>query len=500
MSLASCAPAKIEPVINDGKSESFVTKTPVPTPAPGEEPQNTDDTLATEDPAHDTAGLVTFTEDDTPMPSPSEETAAPETISPETPDGSPSATDVPGPTETPPAETPAGELVTFLTLGSSKQGTPVSSVSEEFKNHYNDFALKLMDLCSGEGGSLVSPLSVMTALLMTANGAKGETLEEMLNVLFGSMSLEEANTEILSYYSGLVNSEDASLEDANAVFFTDREDFSVSNDFLEAVESLFKAAVAKASFTDPETVDIINNWCDENTDGMIKKVLNYDDVGVDTIMVLLNALCFNAIWQEQYQDHQVRKGVFHGENGDSDVELMYSTESGYIKGEREEGFVKYYKGGKYAFVALLPEKGMDMSDYIKSLENGRLNSLIASGKGNCSAAIPEFKFDLSKELSDVLQVMGIVSAFSDFADLSGLGTLDSGDNLAVSKVIHKTHIEVDPSGTRAAAVTAVIVDRVTSIEPDEKPEVILDRPFLYAIVDTTSMLPVFIGTLTDIGA
>ncbi|MCR5694321.1 MAG: serpin family protein [Clostridia bacterium] len=349
-----------------------------------------------------------------------------------------------------------------------------------------------------DGSALVSPLSVMTAMLMTANGAKGQTLREMTDTLFDGMTLEEANAQLYNCYAALSNTENASLEDANAVFFSDRDDFTVSPEFIELVRDTFDAAVAEADFTDPGTVDVINEWCRDHTADMIKKVLEYEDVSTDTIMVLLNALCFNALWETQYEDCQVRDQVFRGTAGDQNVKMMYGEDGGYIKGGLEEGFVKYYKGGKYAFAALLPEKGMDITDYLETLGNGRLKALLESRKGRVKTGIPQFKYDMALDLAEQLQDMGIVTAFSNNSDLSGLGRMDDDSNLKISKVIHKTHIEVDPSGTKAAAVTAVVVEKVTSIGPDDLPEVILDRPFVYMIIDTTSMLPVFMGTLGSI--
>ncbi len=177
---------------------------------------------------------------------------------------------------------------------------------------------------------------------------------------------------------------------------------------------------------------------------------------------------------------------------------MYSEEGGYIKGEKETGFVKYYKDGNYAFVALLPDEGVKMSDYIESLTGERLLSLIENRGGSVNAGLPKFKFDWSASLVEPLMNMGMETVFTERSDLSGLGWTDNHEALAISDVIHKTHIEVDESGTRAAAVTAVIVNRVTSVAPGNTPYVILDRPFVYAIIDTNSNLPIFLGFITDI--
>ncbi len=478
--------------VTPDEEEPGDTSTPEPSQIPLETPLPTEATTVT--PKETSAPTDTPSPAPTPTPIP---TVAP-TMTPThkpTPAPTHEATSTPAPTEVP-GETAS---VTYLTSGTFNPERKVNAVNDEFAAKYTDFAIRLTAACESGDGSLVSPLSVLTALLMTANGAKGQTLDEMMDVLLGGMTLEEANAQLFNFYESLVNSEDASLEDANAIFFSDREDFTIDPDFVELVENTFDAQLARASFPDPETVELINQWCDEHTAGMIKRVLELKDVSRDTIMVLLNALCFQALWEEQFQDYQVRDGVFHGAKRDTDVKLMYGEGFSYIKGGSETGFLDYYKGGRYAFAALLPEKGVEIHDYIETLANGRFKALMDSRKGYCRGAIPEFSFDMSLELGDILQNMGIVTAFSDDSDLSGLGVMSGGENLKISKVIHKTHIEVDPSGTKAAAVTAVVIDRVTSIDPEEPPKVILDRPFVYAIVDTATMMPVFIGAMTDVG-
>ena len=467
----------------NGETETVSTPEPAVTDTPDITPENT----ATQGP------VASGTPEATPAEKPTDEPSAEPTAAPTA-----SATEIHtgAPTEVPTGTPEGNELVTYFTSGTFSPDREPSKVSDEFKTVYADIALRLLELCDDVNGAFVSPLSIITAILMTANGAKGDTLNEMMDALFGGMTVEEANAQLFNYYRSLVNSENASLEDANAIFFSDSEGFSVNPDFVKLVQNTFDAEIAKASFPDKETVDLINDWCDEHTAGMIKKVLEYEDVSEDTVMVLLNALCFRALWADQYADQAVRDGTFRGADGETDVKMLCG-ENHYIKGEHEEGFIQYYEGYKYAFVALLPEKGIAVSDYIKTLKNGRFKALIDQRKGLCDSEFPVFSFDMAILLNDALQELGIHTAFSDYSDLSGLGTLESGDNIKISKVIHKTHIEVDQSGTKAAAVTAII-NRATAIGPEPNPKVVFDRPFVYAIVDTESMLPIFIGSLSNI--
>ncbi len=391
-----------------------------------------------------------------------------------------------------------GEGIKLLTSPVFVSTRQEQEISNEFKKNYASFSLNLLTRAAGGKTALVSPLSVLTAMLMTANGAKGETLAELEKVLGGGMPVEELNAQLYSFFEKLCRSEKTVFESANSVWVTDSPSFHVDSDFIKLVENTFRAEIAEAPFTEAATVDAINDWCAQHTDNMIKKILDYTDVSADTVMVLINALCFEALWRVQYEDHQIRDLTFKGEKSSKTVKMMYSEESGYIKGEHETGFIKYYEGNEYAFMALLPESGMKMEDYLKTLNGERFVKLAESRGGEVKAGIPQFKLDWSASLVDVLAAMGIELAFTAKSDLSGLGYDDSGYPLYISDVIHKTHIEVDNAGTKAAAVTAVIVNKATSVyNPTIPPEVILDRPFVYAIVDTATMLPVFIGCVTD---
>ena len=220
----------------------------------------------------------------------------------------------------------------------------------------------------------------------------------------------------------------------------------------------------------------------------------------DTIMALLNALCFEAKWSDPFPTDNCREGTFHGGKGDTTVTMMYGEASRYLEGDSETGFLRYYKGGRYAFLALLPEEGLAVDAYLAGLDGDKLISLLDGAKPEeVIIRMPKFKADYDVELNDILESFGMELPFNpDLSDLSGLGQTKDESRLYISRVIHKTHIEVDNEGTKAAAVTAVIVD-TTSVEPVREPHrVILDRPFVYGIIDTATGLPIFFGTCENI--
>ena len=391
--------------------------------------------------------------------------------------------------------------VKYLTSSAFSSTRTKGDVSAEFKAQYSEFALRLLEGCFNGSGTLVSPLSVLTALQMTANGAQGQTLDEMMRVLGGNIDRDTLNQQLFNYYESLRNEEKAKFHVANAVWMTDSPAFTVNNGFVNTIDNTFRAELAKVPFGNPATVDAINKWCSDNTDEMIPKILDHDDVDNDTVMVLANALCFDALWIDQYEEYQVKNETFHGAGGDTPVKMMRSTESYYIKGAHETGFIKPYYGG-YAYVALLPEEGVSIADYLKTLTGEELMQLVGGADTgyDVRAGLPKYSLDWDGSLPDVLKKLGMVAAFDlGAADFSALGTLESGERLYIYDVIHKTHIEVDESGTRAAAVTAVMVGANGMPVEKKSATVILDRPFVYAIIDMANGLPIFIGAVTDIG-
>ena len=351
-----------------------------------------------------------------------------------------------------------------------------------------DFALKLFrESLDGERNTLVSPLSVLLALGMTVNGADGETLAQMENTL-GS------DVENLNYYLySLMDGQGDQLKLANAIWFRDH-DLTVKDTFLETNANYYQADLFQTPM-DAAAADTINAWVEEHTDGLIPGII--DELDPDTVMCLVNALSFDAKWEEIYMEHQVGESTFNAANGlPRTVEYMNSQEYAYLEDENATGFVKYYEGRNYAFAALLPNEGVSIEDYVNSLTGASLRDLLAIPQQITTyATMPKFETEYDTELSKVLKALGMTDAFdADGADFSRMATAEY--NIYISQVLHKTYISVAEEGTRAGAATAVVmVDGAAMIE--DYRTVTLNRPFVYMIFDCRENVPLFIGTLMD---
>ena len=370
-------------------------------------------------------------------------------------------------------------------------------VSRESAAKAADFAVRLFRESASEGkNTLVSPLSVLAALSMTANGARGETLAQMEQVL--GMDTEALNTFFRSYLNALSEDKDAKLKLANSIWFTADPSFKVIREFLQTNADYYGADAYKAPFDDT-TLSDINNWVKDRTDGMVPEIL--DRIPGNAVMYLVNALAFEAEWAVVYDRDHVRKGTFTKEDGTGQAaDFMYSTETAYLSDGQAEGFIKYYNGKKYAFAALLPEKGLPLGEYMASLTGEALTKMLADPEDeSVAAAIPRFETQYSTEMSEVLTDMGMPIAFDQAnADFSGLCEVGPWENVYINRVLHRTFISVAEQGTKAGAATVVEMGKRGAPMPAK--EVYLDRPFVYMLIDTETNIPFFIGAMYDLGA
>ena len=399
-----------------------------------------------------------------------------------------------------PTSTPVSEQAQTQNLMQHITTKAVTSKAPDagFAEHTTDFSIELFQKSySDEKNTLLSPVSVLIALAMTANGAEEGTLTQMERVLGETLSIDQLN----AHYSYLLNEfskeGQVKMTVANSIWFRDVANFTPKQYFLQKNADYYDASVYKAPFDD-QTLAEINQWVSEKTNGMIENIL--DEIPADAMLYIINALAFEGTWKEAYSEHYIRNGVFTNYEGEKQsVKLMYSTEEQYLDDGRATGFIKEYAGGQYSFVALLPNEGVSLDDYVTSLTGDRFRNILGTAKNeNVSVAIPKFSYDYDVLLNQSLMEMGITDAFSpQLADFSNMAEGADG-NLYIGRVIHKTFISVDEEGTKAGAATIIEVPK-NSATMTKPCMVHLTRPFVYAIVDNATGLPVFMGTVVDLG-
>lgn len=345
-------------------------------------------------------------------------------------------------------------------------------------------------------GVLISPVSVLNALGMVANGAGGDTLKQLETA--AGMSLNQLNDFLYTYRMSLPAAyKSCAVSLANSAWV--REDFRVEDDFLRSCVNYYGAEMYRSAF-DGSLVTDLNRWVSQKTDGMIDRLLEQASDAL-TMLYLVNAACFDARWDTPYTKADLRTGLpFTAADGTRQTaDYLTGTESIYLSGNNVTGFVKPYDGGKYAFVALLPDEGVTLADYLENLTGEHLYKLITDHRSaDVQVSIPKFSAQSELELKEPLKDMGITDLFNvSTADLRSIGSAPSGNNLYVFSVLHKTYLELDENGTKAAAATSLEVNAGAAPPSEDVKTVTLDRPFLYMIVDTHACVPLFMGTVTS---
>lgn len=366
---------------------------------------------------------------------------------------------------------------------------------DKFKEGTLSFALNLLAQNTDEDKNLVmSPVSVSTALSVLANGASDDTRTELRNALAGGADVSVINTgsHYLNSRLSAFNSEEGFYRSANALWFNDT--FDVKAAFLQTSVNYYDAGIFRIPFSEEDSVDKINGWISENTDGEITDAV--DSVDSNAAAMIINTALLDDSWATPYTESQLGEGTFHGAKGDTQATYMTSKEY-YISTSYAEGFVKGFENVPCKFAAILPPEDVSMTEFVSNLTASRLTALLDSQSPMefCTAKIPQFTVESKLELGDSLKALGIEDVFdkdkADFSNLSNAG------KVYLSSVTQDAFVEVGPQGARAGAATVASINTTSATSAEN--EVTLDRPFLFVIYDNESNIPVFLGVVNNVG-
>lgn len=363
-------------------------------------------------------------------------------------------------------------------FGTASCGTEYEKPTEGSRTGFALSFFKNVNRTSKPGENIVvSPYSAGVALSMVAEGAQGQTRVEFDNALNGCLFAAE----------DLGSNDTVVVKSANSVWVTD--DFSLRNRYVSLLEKDFDAFITTLNFADPATVKAINNWCAENTNDKITEII--DRINPGTVMMLINALYFNAPWEEAFLEKNTKEGVFHGYGGDLQVPMMSQTSRfNYAEYQGCQLVELPYQGGRYAMYVVLPATGMtvdQMVPYISESLYTQAMGMMAPAK--VKLTMPKVKLETSLVLNKALQEMGIRTAFTSAADFKGIAEMGP---LVLDQVKQKCYIDISEKGTEAAAVTSIGV-RLTSARPENIVTMNVDRPYLFFISDRTNGNILFAG-------
>jgi Serine protease inhibitor len=368
------------------------------------------------------------------------------------------------------------------------------AVTQSFLNSTQSFSANLFKETYQSGANtLVSPTSAYLALGMAANGASGTTRKAFQKLLgkYG-LSADDLNKAYKSYADALTQKRgDTTLTIANSIWFNST--FSPNKSFLQQNADYFGATAKKLDFTDKNAVNEINSWVKSKTGGKIDKIL--DKLKKEEVMHLLDALYFKAKWTSPFdQTSSPYSGSFNPESGGSSKVTYMSLESSlaYAQRANETAVVLPYNDKRFAMLLILPDKSIQLSKYVADMSENTIPDIVGAMKtARVNLTLPQFKVESDSPLDSALKGMGLGVAYGDSADFSKIGT--DKKPLCITSVHQKTYLDVDELGTEAGAVTDIGVG-VTALPVDLK-KLVFNRPFVYAVIDTKTNLPLFIGAM-----
>lgn len=356
-----------------------------------------------------------------------------------------------------------------------------------------------------DGNYLISPYSAKIALAMTANGADGNTLKEMLSVL-GISDINAFNGKIKSQKSAYADASPAMTLDVNNSLWLNKSkigDLKFKDKFRKTAENFYDAKIGIV--TDDDAVSAINGWISDKTKGKIKEGIN----SAEFSSVLVNTLYFKSAWKEIFDKGYTNKDNFTQADGKvAKIDFMNMQRNiDYYSGDGVRMIsLPYdnnsYKKGQYADVVDKTFSNMNLSMYIAlSDENKSVNmdELIKSAtftKVPVDVSMPKFEIKYGKSLKQILQNMGMKDAFTGKADFTGMMDVPQ----AIGDVIQNTYINVDEEGTEAAAATVVTMLETTFVGDKKEPIIFkADKPFRFAIYDNNSKEVLFSGRYSMAG-
>lgn len=347
-----------------------------------------------------------------------------------------------------------------------------------------------------EKNVMISPLSVSLALAMTYNGADGDTKEAMEETLeLAGLTTDQINENYKILIDALSSVDPKVLMSiANSIWY--KHTFSVEQDFININQNYYYAEVSPLDFYDPNAVNTINNWVADKTNDLIMEVLDY--IPADAVMYLINAIYFKGIWEFEFDEADTEEESFYLSDGTTkDVPMMVQEESfNYLSNDVIQAVEMPYGSGNYSMIVLLPQTGKTLNDVVDALTNENWNSWLGEFRKEEKVVIhlPKFKFEYKNLLNDELITMGMGIAFDPFnADFS---KINPDRQLYISRVIHKSFIEVNEEGTEAAAVTVVEIFE-TSAGGETFIPFYVNQPFLFAIKEQYTNSIIFIGKVMD---
>lgn len=383
-----------------------------------------------------------------------------------------------------------------LIAGAADTTTPPLPTVVEANNAFGFHLYAALTKADATKNLFISPASIEYCLAMIANGAQGNTYTQLAQALgWGAMTREQVNTGFQALTTRLLTADPkVQVALADSLWLDNRSRFLDA--FKKTNAQYFNAEMRTVSFTDPATVPAINDWVKTKTQGMIPTLLTKDDVDATTLLVLLNALYFKGQWTTPFDAKLTTDQPFTlTDGGKQSVKMMQrSGKFSYYEDASLQMVRLPYGAGRLSMVVILPANGQTLDATAQQVFSekdwARYAGLLKIRQGTLD--LPRFAAHYSTDLPAALKALGIVDAFDKNANFAGISDTPS----YISKAKHKTALEVNEEGTKAAAVTGVVGTKMLAMPRPMQPPFVMNvnHPFLLALQNEDGAL-LFLGQI-----
>ena len=409
-----------------------------------------------------------------------------------------------------------GETKTIVNMLSESEPVNLTPEQQVFAYDNNQFALNFLNTVNETDRSgksfIYSPLSITYILGMVNDAATGLTEKELEETLgFNEGGIQAVNDYCKKLIDGLPKVDDkVTLNIANAIFLN--KDWTLKQQFTQDMQTYYDAKAEALDFKAPETLDHINGWCNEKTNGMIPTIL--DEIDPLIMSYLLNAIYFKADWASKFDPQNTKDETFTTENGNSSTKIPMMHQNvliKYMKNNTYSAIEMPYGNGLWNMVVMMPEEGKNTDDIINHLKMFGVYPMLYDdidgsdtwvfGPYEVDLKLPRYETssdtdDLEDGLIGLMKKMGIKRAFDDaLAEIPNMCELP----VYIEMMRQKAKIKVNEEGSEAAAVTvAGVTNESMGSEPIEYPKATfhVNRPFVYVIREASSGVILFVGKFT----
>lgn len=371
--------------------------------------------------------------------------------------------------------------------GSKPNTITLTDAERELVKANNNFALRLFREARTEESAILSPLSITYALGMLNNGATGQTQQEINDVLgFGNAGADAINAFCKKMLTEAPYLDDTKVMIGNTIFVNEGMGYKLQDEFVAKANDFYNAQPQARDFNDGKTMDAINQWASDRTNGMIQQILDEKSFDPIAVSYLLNAIYFKGDWTEEFYPQSTTEESFNG--GDAVPMMRRAFYSGldYAENDLYQAVSLSYGLGAYKMTIFLPKEGKTVADVLNQMTDEDWQS--GFKKYTIDLKLPRFETQTDQDLKEIMSNLGMPTAFNPMsAEIPYLCNAE----VFIKMMKQVAKIKVNEQGSEAAAVT--IIGESTASGSSDRAAFHATRPFLYVITEQSTGVVFFIG-------